>query len=51
MSFIVAFDQEERPSLRIGSEKYCGACSPGRVRCNNDHVMVGEIIYHTEQIR
>ena len=51
MSFTVASDQEERPSLRIGGEKYCVACSPGRVRGNNDHVMEGETIYHTEQIR
>ena len=44
-------DQEERPSLRIGDEKYCVACSPGRVRCNDDHFMEGVTIYHTEPIR
>ena len=42
MSFTMASDQEECPSLRIGGEKYCVACSPGRVRCNNDHVMEGK---------
>ena len=47
----MASDQEERPSLRIGGEKYCVACSPGIVGCNNDHVMEGETICHTEQIR
>ena len=51
MGFTTASDQEERPSLRIGGEKYCVACSPGRVRCNNDHVMEGVTIHHTEQIR
>ena len=51
MSFTIASDQEERPSLRIGSEKYYVACSSGRVRCNNNHVMDGVTIYHTEQIR
>ena len=51
MSFTVASDQEERPSPCIGGEKYCAACSPGRVRCNNDHVMEGVTIYHTERIR
>ena len=51
MSFIMPSDQEEHPSLRIGSEKYCVACSTGRVRCNNDHVMEGEAIYHTKQVR
>ena len=35
MSFTMASDQEERPSLRIGGEKYYVVCSPGRVRCNN----------------
>ena len=50
MSFTMASDQEESPSLRIGVEKYCVACSTGRVRCNNDHVMEEETIYHTEQI-
>ena len=50
MSFTIASDQEGRPSLRIGDERYCVARSPGRVRCNNDHVMEGEAIYHTEQI-
>ena len=49
MSFTMASDQ--RPSFRIVGEKYCVACSPGRVRCNNDHVMEGVTIYHTEQIR
>ena len=44
MSFTMASDQEERPSLRIGGEKYRVACSPGRVRCNNDHVMERETI-------
>ena len=51
MSFTVTSDQEERLSLRIGDEKYYVACSPGRVRCSNNHVMEGVIIYHTEQIR
>ena len=51
MSFTMASDQEERPSLRLGGEKYCVACSPGRVRCNNDHVMEGETIYYIEQVR
>ena len=52
MSFTMMSDQEERPSLRIGGEKYHVACSPGRARCNNNHVMEGVTIYHhTEQIR
>ena len=51
MSFTMAFDQEERPSLRIGGGKCYVACSPGRVRCNNNHVMEGITIYHIEQIR
>ena len=51
MSFTMASDQEERPSLRIGDEKYYVACSPGRVRWNNNRVMEGVTIYHTEQIR
>ena len=51
MAFTMASDQQKRPSLRIGSEKHCVARSPGRVRCNNDHVMEGVTIYHTEQIR
>ena len=51
MGFTMASYQEECPSLRIESEKYCVACSPGRVRCNNDHVMGGVTIYHTEQLR
>ena len=51
MIFTMASDQEECPSLRIGVEKYYVACSPGRVRCNNNHVMEGVTIYHTEQIR
>ena len=51
MGFIMASDQEERLSLRIGSEKYCVPCSPCRVRCNNDYVMEGVTIYHTEMIR
>ena len=51
MSFTMASDQEERPSLRIGGEKYYIACSPGRVRCNNNHVRERVTIYHTEQIR
>ena len=51
MSFTIESDQEERPSLRIGGEKYYVACSPGRVRCNNNHVMEGLTICHTEQIR
>ena len=38
-------------NCRIGGEKYCVACSPGRVRCNNDHVMEGVTIYQTEQIK
>ena len=42
MSFTMASDQEELPSLRIGGEKYYVACSPGRERVT---------IYHTEQIR
>ena len=50
MSFTMASDQEERPSLRIGDEKYYVACSPGGVRCNNNHVMEGITIFHTEQI-
>ena len=33
MSITMASDQEERPSLRIGGEKYCVACSLGRMRC------------------
>ena len=51
MSFTMASDQEERPSLRIGDEKHYIACSPGRVRCNNNHFMEAVTIYHTEQIR
>ena len=51
MSFTIASDQEERPFLHIGGEKYYVACSPGRVRCNNNHVKEGVTIYHTEQIR
>ena len=51
MSFTMASDQEERRSLCIADEKYCVACSPGRVRYNNNHVMEGETIYRTEQIR
>ena len=51
MSFTMASDQEECPSLRIGGEKYYAACIPGRVRCKNNHVMEGVTIYHTEQIR
>ena len=51
MSFTMASDQEELLSLRIGGEKYYVACSPGRVRCNNNHVMEGVTIYHIEQIR
>ena len=51
MSFTMASDQEEHPSLLIGGEKYCVACSPGIVGCNSDHVMEGETICHTEQIR
>ena len=47
MSFTIASDQEERLSLRIGGEKYHVPCSPGRVRCNNNHVMEGATIYHT----
>ena len=39
MCFTMASDQEERLSLRIGDEKYYVACSLGRVRCNNNHVM------------
>ena len=34
MSFTMASDQEERPSLHIGGEKYCEAYSPVRVRCS-----------------
>ena len=53
--FTMASDQEERRSLRIGGEKYSWkyyvACSPGRVRCINNHVMEGVTICHTEQIR
>ena len=41
ISFTMASDQEERPSFRVGGEKYYVACSPGRVRCNNNHVMAG----------
>ena len=51
MSFTMGSDQEERRSLRIGDETYHVACSPGIVRCNNNHVMEGVTIYHTEQIR
>ena len=51
MSFTVVSDQEERPSLGIGGDKYYVACSPGRVRCNTNHVMERVTIYHTEQIR
>ena len=51
MSFTIASDQQEHPSFCIGGEKYSVACSPGRVRCDNDHVMEGETICHTEQIR
>ena len=47
----MASNQEERPSLRMGGEKYCVACRAGGVRRNNDHVMEGETIYNTEQIR
>ena len=32
MSFTMVTGQEERLSFRIGGEKYCVACSPGRVR-------------------
>ena len=49
--FTMASDQEERPSLRIGGEKYHVACSPGRVRCKNNHVRERVTIYHNEQIR
>ena len=48
MSFTMGSDQEQRQSLRIEDEKYYVACSPGRVRCNNNHVMEGVTIYHTE---
>ena len=48
MSFTMASDQEERPSLRIGDEKYYVACRPGGVRCNNNHVRERITIYHTE---
>ena len=51
MSFTMASDEEERLSLRTGGEKYYVACSPGRVRCNNNHVRESVTIYHTEQIR
>ena len=51
MSLTMASDKEERASLRIGGEKYYVAWSPGRVRCDNNHVMEGVTIYHTEQIR
>ena len=51
MNFNLASDHEECLSLCIGGEKYCVAGSPGRVRCNNDHVMEGVTIYHIEQIR
>ena len=51
MNFTMASDQEERPSLRIGCEKYYVACILDKVRCNNSHVMEGVTIYHTEQIR
>ena len=51
MGFTMASDQEERPCLRTGGEKYCVACNPGRVRCNNDHGMERVTIYHSEQIR
>ena len=51
MSFTMASDQEECLSLRIGGEKDYVACSPGRVRCNNNHIMEGVTIYLTEQIR
>ena len=51
MSFTMASYQEERPTLRIGDEKYYVVCSPGRVSCNNNHVMEGVTIYHIEQIR
>ena len=47
----MASDQEELPSLRIGGEKYYVACTPGRVRCNNNHVRERITICHTEQIR
>ena len=47
----MAADQEERPFLRTGGEKYYVVCSPRGVRCNNDHVVGGVTIYHTEQIR
>ena len=50
MSFTMASDQEERPSLRIGRKKYYVACSPGRVRCSNNHVRE-RTIYHTEHNR
>ena len=51
MSFTMASDQEERLCLSIGDKKYYVACSPGRVRCNNNHVMEGVTIYHTKLIR
>ena len=47
----MASDLEEHLSLLIGGKRHCVACSPGRVRCNNDPVMEGVTIYHTEQIR
>ena len=51
MRFTMPSDQEECLSLHIGGEKYYVTCSPCRVRCNNNHVMEGVTIYHTEQIR
>ena len=48
MSFTMASDQEERLSLHIGGEKYYVACSPGGVRCNNNHVRERVTIYETE---
>ena len=47
----MASDKEERSYFRVGGEKYYVACSPGRVRCNNNHVMEGQSFYHTERIR
>ena len=51
MSFTMSSDQEERPSLHTGGEKYYVACSRGRVRCNNNHVRERVTTYHNEQIR
>ena len=38
---VTSMTEDLRRSLRIGGEKYCVACSPGRMRCNDNHVNYG----------